>query len=172
MLTITFNHSAKTLSESIGLSTEDLLYVKLLIIFNSMNSKLLIDKLFDKEEDAPEDMKTTSGNIEKLLPLMKNDAMTLFTLMHYEAISNEILVGYDILKHPDKMKEIISVEEDSVEKSFKELALQLRLAPIKSIIKHINDSHGDFNKFYDVVKSKISMLISDEKLNLFDQDDN
>lgn len=172
MLTITFNHSAKTLSESIGLSTEDLLYVKLLIIFNSMNSKLLIDKLFDKEEDAPEDMKTTSGNIEKLLPLMKNDAMTLFTLIHYEAISNEILVGYDILKHPDKMKEIISVEEDSVEKSFKELTLQLRLAPIKSIIKHINDSHGDFNKFYDVVKSKISMLISDEKLNLFDQDDN
>lgn len=172
MLTITFNHSAKTLSESIGLSTNDLLYIKLLIIFNSMNSKLLVETLFDKEDNAPKDMKTTSGNIEKLLPLMKNDAMTLFTLMHYEAISNEILVGYDIIKNPDKMKEIISKEEDSIEKSFKELALQLRLAPIKSIIKHITDSHGDFNKFYESVKSKISMIISNDKLNLFDQDDN
>ena len=50
MLTITFNHSAKTLSESIGLSTNDLLYIKLLIIFNSMNSKLLVETLFDKDQ--------------------------------------------------------------------------------------------------------------------------
>jgi hypothetical protein len=49
MLTINFNHSAKNLSNSLGMSKDELMYSKLALMFSSLSPKILATQLFDNQ---------------------------------------------------------------------------------------------------------------------------
>ena len=159
MLTINFNHSAKNLSNSLGMSKDDLMYAKLALMFSSLSPKILATQLFDNQDEAPESMTTLSGCLETLMPLMKTDSMTVFALLHFNEITENLLGAYAYINDKDKVDELFTKEngeeENEMIKALKKLALEVKLTPIRMLSEYVRDANGDFDKFYNDIKVKV-----------------
>jgi len=40
-------------------------------------------------------------------------------------------------------------------KAVKNLALKVSLAPVKSLVEHVKEANGDFNKFRDIIQEQL-----------------
>jgi hypothetical protein len=101
--------------------------------------------LFDNDDEIPNNMKTTTGAIEQGLTLLKNDNMIFYYLFNFYEFNKKISEKYAIYKYEDKAMDMF--EGEGIEKTIKQLILQLEIESSKRLFKIIEDSKGDFDKF-------------------------
>jgi hypothetical protein len=145
MLNINFNHSEDNISSAIRLSENDIDYIKKVLIFSILSPKILSEMLFDNDDEIPNNMKTTTGAIEQGLTLLKNDNMIFYYLFNFYEFNKKISEKYAIYKYEDKAMDMF--EGEGIEKTIKQLILQLEIESSKRLFKIIEDSKGDFDKF-------------------------
>jgi hypothetical protein len=145
MLNINFNHSEDNISSAIRLSENDIDYIKKVLIFTILSPKILSEMLFDNDDEIPNNMKTTTGAIEQGLTLLKNDNMIFYYLFNFYEFNKKITEKYAVYKYKDKAMDMF--EGEGIEKTIKQLILQLEIESSKQLFKIIEDSKGDFDKF-------------------------
>ena len=161
LTTLNYNHSKDTISDSIGLDENELLYSKLAIIFSIMSPRVLADNLFDDEDEIPENMKSVSGCVELLMSLMKNEKMVVFSLLHFTQMYEKLSSGLAILNKKVNIDDLMESDDDEkgkmddIMKAVKNLALKVSLAPVKILVDHIKEANGDFNKFRDIIQKQL-----------------
>jgi hypothetical protein len=161
LTTLNYNHSKDTISDSIGLDENELLYSKLAIIFSIMSPRVLADNLFDDEDEIPENMKSVSGCVELLMSLMKNEKMVVFSLLHFTQMYEKLSSGLAILNKKVNIDDLMESDDDEkgkmddIMKAVKNLALKVSLAPVKILVEHIKEANGDFNKFRDIIQKQL-----------------
>jgi hypothetical protein len=145
MLNINFNHSEDNISSAIRLSENDINYIKKVLIFTILSPRILSEMLFDNDDEIPNNMKTTTGAIEQGLTLLKNDNMIFYYLFNFYEFNKKITEKYAVYKYEDKVMDMF--EGEGIEKTIKQLILQLEVQSSKQLFKIIEDSKGDFDKF-------------------------
>lgn len=145
MLNINFNHSEDNISSAIGLSKNDIDYIKKVLIFTILSPKILSEMLFDNDDEIPNNMKTTTGAIEQGFTLLKNDNMIFYYLFNFDEFKKKIYEKYAIYKYENEAMNMF--EGEGIEKTIKQLMLQLEIQSSKQLFKIIEDSKGDFDKF-------------------------
>lgn len=161
LTTLNYNHSKDTISDSIGLDKDELLYSKLAIIFSVMSPRILADELFDDDDEIPENMKSVSGSVELLMSLMKNEKMVVFSLLHFTQLYEKLSSGLALLNNKVNVDELMESDDDEkgkmddIMKAVKNLALKVSLAPVKLLVEHIKEANGDFNKFRDIIQKQL-----------------
>jgi ADP-dependent phosphofructokinase/glucokinase len=160
LTTLNYNHSEDTISDSIGLDENELLYSKLAIIFSVMSPRVLADELFDDDDEIPENMKSVSGCVELLMSLMKNEKMVVFSLLHFTQLYEKLSSGLALLNHKVNIDDLMESDDekgkmDDIMKAVKNLALKVSLAPVKILVEHIKEANGDFNKFRDIIQEQL-----------------
>jgi len=162
LTTLNYNHSKDTISDSIGLDKDELLYSKLAIIFSVMSPRVLADELFDDDDEIPENMKSVSGCVELLMSLMKNEKMIVFSLLHFTQLYEKLSSGLALLNKKVNVDDLMESDDDEkgkmgsdIMKAVKNLALKVSLAPVKSLVEHVKEANGDFNKFRDIIQEQL-----------------
>ena len=76
MKRIKFNHEGKTLAESMGIDLERRYELEAIVIYNMLIVEIMARKLFDNPKDAPRNLTTKSGVLEKILDYSRNSQKT------------------------------------------------------------------------------------------------
>ena len=90
MEAITFNHDAKSMHESLGIDEHRRHYLHGVILFNMAYQAILVDSLFDDQEDAPMNMRTKSGCLERMFECAETEAERILLVWDYCALDNRI----------------------------------------------------------------------------------
>ena len=164
MLKINYNHSSDNLTEAIGLTGDDVNYMKCAVVYSILNPKVFATSLFDKEEEIPDNMKSSSGMIEGMMQLMKSDSMIAASLLNFHTIKEKIVTIYNIIQDRSAFEEALNEQygNDELKKSLARVVTEMKVVPVKEIINFIKESNGDFNLFYNKFKEKIGDADSED----------
>jgi hypothetical protein len=100
---VQFNHEEKTFEQSLGITTDRADYLTASVFYEMINHAYLIDKLFDNSDDAPRNMVTKTGILEKAFEDTVNEAERIFTTWEYAKIDhleddkNNVFAGMTML---------------------------------------------------------------------------
>lgn len=83
---VQFDHSKPTFEQSLGISTERADILTATVFYEMINHAYLVDKLFDNAEDAPRNMTTKTGILEKAFEEASNEAERIFCTWEYGKI--------------------------------------------------------------------------------------
>lgn len=154
-MNLTFNHEAETLSKSINMDENDVIYTKKALIFSILSPKVLSDLLYDDADDAPSNMLTVSGRLELGLSLLNNDNMKFYYLYNFNEIYNKLVEMYVIYKNPEKIEKLIKENSSGLDMALKNLMVQIKIKPMKDLVEIIEKSNGDFSKFIENTKNLV-----------------
>lgn len=80
---IVFNHEATQMPDAIGIATERRYYLNAVVLFNMVYQNIMVHSLFDDTDDAPANMRTKSGCLERILESAKNEAEMVYLTWEY-----------------------------------------------------------------------------------------
>ena len=64
---IKFNHDGRSLAESMSISKDRKVEIEAIVLYTMIVREIMVKNLFDSRDDAPRNMSTKSGVLEKLL---------------------------------------------------------------------------------------------------------
>lgn len=82
-INVKFDHNQEEFISCLGLSKYDEHYVKAAIVFETIASATKVVELYDKIEDAPVELRTVSGSIQRSLQHCNTDAQRLYLLLNF-----------------------------------------------------------------------------------------
>lgn len=100
---VKFNHEHETFEKSLGISTERADFLTASVFYEMINHAYLIDKLFDDSDDAPRNMVTKTGVLEKAFEETVSEEERIFTTWEYAKIDrlgdekSSVLAGMTML---------------------------------------------------------------------------
>jgi hypothetical protein len=100
---VKFNHEEETFEKSLGITTDRADFLTASVFYEMINHAYLIDKLFDDTDDAPRNMVTKTGILEKAFDETVNEAERIFTTWEYSKIDhlhdekNSVFAGMTML---------------------------------------------------------------------------
>lgn len=80
---IQFNHDVKTMSEALCIPDERRHYLHAVVLYNMVYQHIMVTSLFDDTDDAPANMRTKSGCLEKMLDEAENEAERVYITWEY-----------------------------------------------------------------------------------------
>lgn len=80
---IKFNHEGKSLADAMGIDLERRYELEAIVIYNMLIVEIMAKKLFDNPEDAPRNLTTKSGVLEKILDYADTDAEAIYLTYEY-----------------------------------------------------------------------------------------
>lgn len=80
---IELNHNSTTIGEAMGLSEDTQDIITASIFFDIVNNDFQITQLFDNIDEAPKEMKTSSGILERCLKRANNKQEELFIVWEF-----------------------------------------------------------------------------------------
>jgi hypothetical protein len=83
---VKFNHEVQTFYESLGINETRALTLSGTILFEMINQAYLVKKLYDKPEQAPRNMITKTGVLEKVMTYTKNQTEELYCVYEFAKI--------------------------------------------------------------------------------------
>jgi len=83
MENIKFNHDVKTMSEALCISDERRHYLHAVVLFNMVYQNIMVTSLFDEPEEAPANMRTKSGCLEKMLEAAETESERIYITWEY-----------------------------------------------------------------------------------------
>lgn len=83
METIQFNHNVKTMSESLNITDERRHYLHAVVLFNMAYQHIMVNSLFDDPDEAPINMRTKSGCLERMLESAENIEEQIYLAWEY-----------------------------------------------------------------------------------------
>jgi len=80
---IQFNHDVRTMSEALCIPDERRHYLHAVVLFNMVYQSIMVHSLFDDPDEAPINMRTKSGCLEKMLEAAETEAERLYIVWEY-----------------------------------------------------------------------------------------
>lgn len=80
---IQFNHDVRTMSQALCIPDERRHYLHAVVLFNMVYQSIMVHSLFDEPDEAPVNMRTKSGCLEKMLEAAETEAERLYIVWEY-----------------------------------------------------------------------------------------
>lgn len=80
---IQFNHDVRTMSEALCIPDERRHYLHAVVLFNMVYQNIMVISLFDEPNEAPVNMRTKSGCLERMLESAETEAERLYMTWEY-----------------------------------------------------------------------------------------
>lgn len=85
-----FNHDTKTIQDSLGIQKDRADRISANILFELINQAYLIKNLFDSVENAPSNLTTKTGLLERVFDETQNEAERIYATWEYSKIDLSI----------------------------------------------------------------------------------
>lgn len=90
MEAVKFNHEADDLSGALFISKERKNILDATIMYYIVYSALLVNKLYDNSDEAPVNLRTKTGNLERMLEHTENLEEKIYIAWAYHGINNKL----------------------------------------------------------------------------------
>lgn len=81
-----FNHDTKTIQDSLGIDSSRADHISANILFEIINQAYLVKNLFDSPENAPSNLTTKTGLLERVFEETTNEAERIYATWEYSKI--------------------------------------------------------------------------------------
>lgn len=147
-----FDHSGTNLEKSLSLTQKETHYVKNAIVFESLACPMLVGELFNEEEDAPLDMRSMTGILERVNGHMRNANEQMYMFMIFG--DGYYHIQETIEESHNKVKEAEEKGKKADTNSLEDL-LQTNdsnpSVPLANSIEAIRKCNYDFEKYISAV---------------------
>lgn len=166
-----FNHSKDHFHDAMNIPTYIRTRCRERIFFAAFSNALQKQELFEDEDDAPKEMSTVTGDLQRTLSMITDDLeyeYTLLTFYGHQKIAMEAFGRYKYLNSKDQSKEdklklsIINLIEqlrDKDDEDDEEEKDELDNINVNTVIKRISivkDSHYNFDVYLKQLTKKLS----------------
>lgn len=163
-----FDHDESTLHTAIGIPSETRVRCKERIFFCAFANHLQIEELFEDPEDAPKNMRTASGDLERTLSIINDQTeyeYTLFSFINTHDLAKMAIAYHSFLTDSSnnksdrlKVKMLAMAAEMKVAEQIKtnSLAEDHSVYSPNELIKRIpfvKKSHYNFDTYMNMIKS-------------------
>lgn len=83
---VKFNHTAGNINRSLNISDERCDHLDALVMYSIINQAMMIRQLFDNPDDAPANMRTKTGVLERCFESTVNEAERIYLVWEYSKI--------------------------------------------------------------------------------------
>lgn len=152
-----FDHSQESLGGVIGMSEYEQHYVKTAILFEILSTRIRVKDLFEDPEEAPVDMSTMSGLMEKALRHAKTFEQQIYVLMEFQLGYSHTIHGIMALEEAATKKleeEAANSVEGDLKNLLSRLVDRLKTAPLQATMDEVIKCDHDFDKFINSVIPK------------------
>lgn len=104
MVEFKFNHESNKIPVAMGFTEEFDDMCRERVMFSAVSTHFITEEFFDSEEDAPKNMNTITGILEKTLNTCKDESEKMYTLLIFRStfdIATEAIAKYKILQEED-----------------------------------------------------------------------
>lgn len=164
-----FNHDVDSFHESMNISDATRTRCRERIFFNAMSNAIQRDNLFEDREDAPREMTTVSGDLQRCLRMITDQLEYEYTLMIFNSFQRMAMETYAMYRH---MMESENSKEDRIKMKIMDLIDTIRSsqkdeddededddAPIDQINKQtmlkrvsfVKKSHHNFDTYMNIL---------------------
>ena len=156
-----FNHETENFHESLGISDEIRVRCRERIFFNTFSNALQRLELFEDDDDAPKELRTVSGDLQRCLRTITDQLEYEYTLMIFNNTQRMAMESFAYYRH---MLENHDNREDRIKLKIMELVEEMRGSkdeedPIsrlnkKSMVKRIKlvkQSHYNFDTYLNML---------------------
>lgn len=168
-----FNHSKDQFHEAMNIPSYVRTKCRERIFFSSMSNALQRKELFEDEDDAPKDMSTVTGDLQRCLKMITDPLeyeYTLLTFYGHQRMAMEAYGKYKFLNSneqskEDKLKlsiinliqELKSNDDDDDEDSHEEDEIdKITVNTVMKRVSIVKDSHYNFDTYLKMVTKKLS----------------
>lgn len=166
-----FNHSKEHFHDAMNIPTYVRTRCRERIFFAAFSNALQKQELFEDEDDAPKEMSTVTGDLQRTLSMITDELeyeYTLLTFYGHQKIAMEAFGRYKYLNSKDQSKEdklklsIINLIEqlrDKDDEDDEEEKDELDNINVNTVIKRISivkDSHYNFDVYLKQLTKKLS----------------
>ncbi len=154
-LPVQLNHSKDTLSDSLGLSFYERHYVNNSVMFETIACFYLARNLFDDIKDAPCDLTTSTGVLEKAYTHIKSEKEGIYMLLTYNSLHDSILSGLYSMENDRKIKDEnrnkktqAKTDEEKIKNLLSKLSKKFSgKNPLEDIVQKVKDSNYNFEDY-------------------------
>ena len=170
--TQTIDHYQEDIGQALGLTPEVIKTCRERILFCSFANYVQIYSLFDSREEAPKEMTTCTGDLQRCLQMISDPLQYEYTLMMFLNIQQHSLKGvalYELLNDKNMSKE--EKQKAKMIKTMLELTFEdsgdndsFKADPLNLIrrIDLVKKSHSNFDTYMNMVNSKIYRQTGDD----------
>lgn len=121
---ITFNHTVSTIQESIGIPDMKADTLTASIMYEMMNQSYLLNSLYDNPEDAPPNLRTKTGILERVFEEASNEQERLYVM--WEMSKFDIIASTDSkrLREMSTLMSMMYVMSDKKKQKFIDLYIK------------------------------------------------
>lgn len=143
------NHESSTLYEALGLDFYERNIVSNTILFELLSNHMLVKDLFDDEKDAPVDMRTMTGLLEKCVDRISVEEQKFYLLMIYGQTYEATM---SMLHRESKIDKVSTKGGTKKDEEIKEMIVKLvkkldKQSPFDTIMKVIKAESFDYERF-------------------------
>ena len=153
-----FQHDAENVNLALGLSNEIDIKCIDIILFSAVSNHFLVDELFESKKEAPLQLVTMSGDLEKALSLCTNErerSYVLFIFRQTHELCYEMLTKYEVLNSSDpkeklKMEIVMKIMDLKLDDISEELGVRhVKMNPTEMFkkIELIKKSRYDYKNY-------------------------
>lgn len=160
-----FNHETENFHESLGISDEIRVRCRERIFFNTFSNALQRHELFEDDDDAPKELRTVSGDLQRCLRTISDQLEYEYTLMIFNTTQRIAMESFAYYKHT---LESHDNKEDRIKLKIMELVEEMRGSsndeededePISRLnkktmvkrIKFVKQSHHNFDTYLNML---------------------
>ena len=145
-----FNHEVDSIPDAMGFSKEFDDICRERILFSAISTHFITKEFFDEEDDAPKNMNTITGILEKCLNSCKDENEQTYTLLIFRKVfdlATESIAKYNLFNGGD-------------EKTKKRMKIMLELIELKALSEEEDDrdeliTPKDLFRKIDAVKNNL-----------------
>lgn len=146
-INVKFDHTQTDFHDCLGVSKYEMHYVKAAIVFETIASATKVVEFYNSPKEAPQDLTTISGNLERCLKHCKTDGQKIYLLLHFQTGHRGT---HEALEEASKSaKDEITLKGGDVGSILKNLVNVLKTEGMRHTIAQIKKCNYDFEKFVE-----------------------
>lgn len=156
------DHSKSKLNAAFGISDYDKLYIKSAIIFELLSVHIMVNELYDDPKEAPSNMTTTTGLLERAMSHIDDKTQQIFMLMVFQETFDQTRTHMEMAASVSKEMEITDLKS-----TLQHFAHKIMAQPIALAMEAIREVGHDFDAF---IKKVLPESKFDENGNMIEED--
>lgn len=147
------DHSKNSFGEVMGLSDYEQHHAKTAILFETINCNLLAQRLFEDPEDAPADLRTVSGVLEKALSHSLSPAQQIYLCIEFHHTymhTRNGIAAVQEMKESEQQKgkkEESEKQKGSISALLGKIMKKIHALPLEESIEAVKKCDHDFERF-------------------------
>ena len=87
---VQFNHNERNINRSLNITDERSDELDAIVMYNIINQTMMIRQLFDNPDDAPKNMRTKTGVLERCFESTNNEAERIYLVWEYAKLDMRV----------------------------------------------------------------------------------